>query len=46
MSTAHLALVRAVVAGDLTEVVRRVTANPALAAAASDVGATRQHGDR
>jgi ankyrin repeat protein len=42
LSAVFLDFVRVVVAGDIDEVARRLTLNPALAAAASDVGATRQ----
>jgi ankyrin repeat protein len=42
MTSPHLDLVCLVVAGDIGEVARQLAALPALAAAASDVGATRQ----
>ena len=42
MSSVLLEFIRVVVDGDIDEVSRRLAANPALAAAASDVGATRQ----
>ena len=43
MTSAFLDFVRVVVEGDLDQVSRRLTANPALATTSSDVGATRQH---
>jgi ankyrin repeat protein len=42
MSSSHFDFVRLVVAGELEQVAERLTANPALAATSSKIGATRQ----
>jgi ankyrin repeat protein len=46
VKSAFLEFVRLVVAGDIGQLSRRLAANPALATAQSDVGATRQDAER